>query len=317
MSRVHAVRHEAGVLPVPRLLAGLLLCGALLPAAAAPAHGATAKLDWADPLVVWPGGSLGPHVFPLTVDGAPSGVTATVSVTQPVSTQGIFAGGYPAEDCLGGCSLNNFGSFHDLGIRFDPAAGTPVVASPVIVEVVFSEPVTALRFEISDIDFSIAGNEAGMAQSHRRDQVTITGTDASNAGILPTLSYKTAPPNTFTISGNMATANCTGVEPACSPTDTTAAVPQPTDNPNPDSGSVVVDFGGQLVTKVTITYTEAGNGPNPASRGVAFLANLEIFAAPPGGPPVDVPALDTLGLALFAVLIGLAGAAFLFRQSPA
>lgn len=316
MSHVHC--FSPGVCPtMPRLLAGLLLCGALLPLAAAPAHGATAKLDWADPLVVWPDGSLGPHTFPLTVDGAPTSVTATVSVTQPVSTQGTFAGGYPAEDCLGGCSLNNFGSFHDLGVRFNPDPGTPVVTSPVVIEVSFSAPVTALRFEISDIDFSVAGSEAGMLQDHRRDQVVITGDDFNNAGILPTLSYKTAPPNTFTIAGNMATANCTGVEPSCSPTDTTAAQPQPTNNPNPDSGSVVVDFGAQLVTKVTITYNEAGNGPNPASRGVAFLANLEATPPFPPFPPVDVPALDTLGLALFAVLIAFLGAALLFRQSMA
>lgn len=309
MSHVHLFK-------VPRLLAALL-CGALLPAAAAPAHGATAELDWTDPLVVWPDGSLGPHTFPLTVSGVPSGVTATVSVTQPLSTTGVFAGVYPAEDCLGGCSVNNFGPFHDLGVRFDPAAGTPVVTSPIVIEVSFSTAVSQVRFEISDVDFSVAGFEAGMSQDHRRDQVVITGTDFNNGSITPTLSYKTAPPNTFTIAGNMATANCTGVEPTCSPADTTAAQPQPTDNQNPDSGTVVVDFGGQLVTKVTITYNEAGNGPNPASRGVAFLANLEVFSAPPGGPPIDVPALDTLGLALFALLLAFAGAAFLFRQPVA
>lgn len=301
MSCAIPAHQEAKTLSaMPRFLAGLLLCGALLPWAATPAS--AASLSWADPAVEWPAGSLGPHTFPLT-DG--NGVTATITVSQPSPPVGVFEGGYPAEDCAGECTINNFGSSHDLGIRFDPAKGTPIVTSPVTIEVTFSSPVTQLRFEVSDIDFSVAGIEDNKDQDHRRDQIVVT----SNAGN-PTLSYK-ALPSTFTISGTTATANCTGTEPTCSASDTTAAVPLPGNNQNPDSGTVVADFGALSVTTVTITYNEAGDGPNPAGRGVGFLANLVAAAQ---SPPVAVPALDTMGLALLTVLLALAGAVFLRRR---
>lgn len=258
---------------LPRLLAGLLLCGALLLPAALPAG--AVPLNWADPGVIWPNGSLGPHSFTLS-----NGIIVTITVTQPVGTTGVFTFSTPAEDCPSGCVNGHlFGTLHNLGIVFDPNPGTPPVSSPILVTVSYSAPVTDLTFEISDIDFS----QAGAGQDHRLDQVSIT----SNVGN-PTLTFKTAAPRTFSIAGNTATANCTGVQPTCSPSDTTAAVPVAGNNPNPDSGTVIVDFSALApVSTVTITYTEAGNGANPSGRGVGFLANQNLTPVELMGFSVD------------------------------
>jgi hypothetical protein len=241
------------------LLTGLLLCAVLLLPAAAPAS--ACSLDWADAGVVWTSATLGPHVFPMTGGGCPAGLTVTITVTQGGTAGSFTSGGSgdvsPKEDCpTPTCSSNFFGSAHDLGVVFDP---TTSGASPIVVTATFSAPITTLVFEISDIDFSIAG--AG--QDHRRDQVVVT----SNAGN-PTLSFKTAAPRTFSIAGNTATANCTvSPEPTCNPATDTTTAPS-------DTGTVVVDFGALSVTTVTITYNEAGNGANPAGRGIGLLANL-------------------------------------------
>lgn len=174
------------------------------------------------------------------------------------------------EDCHTGadCPVNNFGDSQDLAIVFDPAAGGP---SPVTVTATFSSPFPNLKFEISDIDFSESGSTPGQ---HRLDRVKITSPDAGDPmSITP---KNDVGPYTFVtpIIGNTVTAKCTGTQPACSPSDTTAAVPAEGNNPNPDSGTVIVKFGATPVSAVTITYTEAGNGTDPTGRGIAVLANL-------------------------------------------
>lgn len=242
-------RHEADAhSAVPRLLAGLLLCCGLLLAGAAPADAAT--LDWADPAVVWPNGSLGPHTYTLS-----NGVMITITVA--ATAGGAFENSTPAEDCPSGCATNFFGTAHDLGVVFNPTAGG---ASTVNITLSLSTPVTDLIFEISDIDFSV-----GPVGGHRRDQVVVT----SNAGN-PALSFKTVGTHTFSIAGNTATANCTvNPEPTCNAaTDTTGV--------DSDSGTVVVDFTGLSVSTVTIAYNEAGNGTNPSGRGIGLLANLSL-----------------------------------------
>jgi hypothetical protein len=154
-----------------------------------------------------------------------------------------------------------------LAIVFDPAAGGP---SPVTITATFSSPFPNLKFEISDIDFSESGSTPGQ---HRLDRVMVTSPDAGDP---MSITPKTEGPYTFVtpIIGNTVTAKCTGTQPACSPSDTTAAVPLPTNNPDPDSGTVVVDFGALSVSTVIITYTEAGNGSDPTGRGIAVLAHL-------------------------------------------
>ncbi|HEX6900178.1 MAG TPA: hypothetical protein VF789_10710 [Thermoanaerobaculia bacterium] len=251
MRDVTPSRHETGARSAAsRLLAALLLCGGLLLTGAAPAGAAT--LNWADPAVVWPNGSLGPHTFTLS-----NGVMVTITVA--ATAGGSFTFSSPAEDCASGCvnSPQLFGSAHNLGVVFDPTAGG---ASTVNVTLSFSTPVTDLMFEISDIDFSV-----GAAGTHRRDQVVIT----SNAGN-PALSFKTVGTHTFSIAGNTATANCTvSPEPNCNPATDTTAAPS-------DAGTVVVDFTGLSVSTVTIAYNEAGSGTNPSGRGIGLLANLSL-----------------------------------------
>jgi hypothetical protein len=236
---------------MPRLLTGLLLCGALLPAFAAPAG--ACGLNWADPAVVWPNGSVGPHTFPLTGGGCPGGAMVTITIT-PTPASGSFVLGTPAEDCASGCLTNLFGLSHDLGLDFDPAANKGT--SPITITAVFSSPLTNVVFEISDIDF---GGPSG-ASTARLDQVVVD----SNAG-QPSLSFKTVGSHTFSISGNTATAICTGTFPNCSD----AQADQTT-----DAGTVVVNFGALSVTTVTITYNEAGTNTDPAGRGIGILANL-------------------------------------------
>ena len=236
---------------MPRLLTGLLLCGALLPAVAAPAS--ACGLNWADPAVVWTDGTLGPHTFPLTGGGCPGGAMVTITVA-PTPSSGSFLLSTPGEDCASGCTNNLFGLSHDLGLDFDPAANKG--ASPITITATFSSPLTNVVFEISDIDF---GGPSG-ASTARLDQVVVN----SNAGA-PTLSFKTVGTHTFSISGNTATADCTGSFPTCS--DAQA-------DQTSDIGTVVVNFGALSVTTVTITYNEAGNNTDPAGRGIGILANL-------------------------------------------
>lgn len=226
-------------------LAGLFLACALVLAAARPAAAASAVLDW--DTVNWPPGSL---VSSYTLG---NGITVTINIS--TSAAGSFTNGTPQEDCST-CSINFLGLSHDLGIIFDPSGPG---ASPVITTVTFSAPVTQLKFEISDIDFSIGG--AG--QDYRLDQVVIT----SDAGD-PVLTPKTGGSHTFTISGNTATANCSNPGPPnCNPTvDTT--------DQTSDSGTIVIDFGAKAVSTMTITYNETSGQPNPAGRGVGILGNL-------------------------------------------
>lgn len=261
---------------IPLYLAGLLLGGALLPAPLA-ATSPEILLKWGDPGVAWPDGSLGSQTFLMS-----NGVQATITVAKGSGTAGGFsntnqpAGSTtisPLEDCgsPGNCDSNAFGSAHDLAVAFDPApsAAFPAgqVTSPIIITMTFTDAVTHtptaltnLKFEISDIDFSIGGSDSG--QSHRRDEIVVT-----SDGEDPTLSFKTPGPHTFSISDNKATANCTGVEPTCSTADDTTVAPS-------DSGTVVVDFSGKSVKAVTITYNEAGTGNNPAFRGVGVFGEL-------------------------------------------
>lgn len=263
--------HTCALVTLPRLLKGLFLCAAILLPAASPAN--ACGLDWADVAVVWPAGSLGPHTFPMTTFGGapcPAGLTVTISVTKPGTTSGTFGAPYPAEDCAG-CSTNEFGSSHDLGVIFDPNGRG---LSPVVVTATFSAPFPNLRFEVSDIDFSNIGVSPNDGAFHRMDEIVITS-DVGN----PTLSYKTAGPNTFSINpagSNKATANCSGPGwPACNPAaDTTSATEGPAP---PEAGTVVADFGALAPTTVTITYNEASpdeEGRNPIGRGVGLLANL-------------------------------------------
>lgn len=257
-------------------MAGLFLCGALLPGAL-PAS-AEVLLKWDDPGVAWPDGSQGSQTFTLS-----NGVLATITVVKATGTGGAFSASNqpagsttvsPLEDCgsPAGCDSNAFGSAHDLAVVFNPAptvANPPgQVVSPILVTMSFSDSVTLLptairnvKFEISDIDFSVAGSDPG--SSHRRDQIVVTS-DAGN----PTLAFKTAGSHTFSIAGNTATANCTvNPEPVCNPATDTTVAPS-------DSGTAVVDFGAAAVTKVTVTYNEAGNGSDPAFRGIGVFGEL-------------------------------------------
>jgi hypothetical protein len=126
----------------------------------------------------------------------------------------------------------------------------------------FSAPFPGLKFEITDVDFG--GAPGTDPTGHRLDRVTVT----SNVGN-PTLTAKIAPPNTFTIAGNVATAICTGSEATnCTPAGDTA-------DPNTDKGTVLVDFSAlPPVTTVNVHYTEVGNQPDPAARGIGVFGNL-------------------------------------------
>ncbi|HEV7669343.1 MAG TPA: hypothetical protein VGS22_12530 [Thermoanaerobaculia bacterium] len=247
-----------------RLLAGLFLCVALLSATPASAAG----LDWNR--AAWtPNGTLGPKTFVLS-----NGISVTITVIQPAGTTGIFSNGTPSEDCMtstpaGQCPNNNFGTGHDLGIEFNPAAGTPPVTSPILVQMDFSPAITALNFDISDIDYSIGST---LHVDFRRDQVVLSSMPAAT----PALTFKNPMLATHTFSINnatsTATANCNApANPAVE--DCNSALD--TANPNTDTGTLNVDYPfPQALTRVTITYNEAGSGSNPASRGIGVLANL-------------------------------------------
>ncbi|MCP4589945.1 MAG: hypothetical protein GY842_04320 [bacterium] len=115
-----------------------------------------------------------------------------------------------------------------------------------IITLAFSESVTDVAFEISDIDWSAAGG----GQNSRLDQVVITSDTASPL----TLGYKTGTP-TFTIAGNTATA----INLSSSSAD--------------EDGTVQVSFT-SAVNTVTVTYNEASGNSNPAGRGIGLFFML-------------------------------------------
>lgn len=237
---------------IPLFLTGLLFCGALLLQAATPAG--AVPLNWAD--VVWMDGAM-TNAYTLS-----NGVEITITVARAPGTTGSFEFFSPREDCSGECTVPRlFGTTHNLAVVFNPNTAS---TTPILITLTFSEPVNDLSFEISDIDYSGPGTSG---ETHRMDRVRITSLDGT-----PTLSFKRPdlPIHTFTIDEKTATATakCTGGQPNCHADDTAQA--------GSEAGTVIVDFGAQFVSEVTITYTEAGNGVNPSFRGIGLFGNTEL-----------------------------------------
>ncbi|MEM6796091.1 MAG: hypothetical protein AAF725_19105 [Acidobacteriota bacterium] len=143
-----------------------------------------------------------------------------------------------------GFTADIFGDSVDLGLIFNPASAQG--ASPIEILVTFSEPVSDLEFEISDLDWSAAG--AG--EDARIDQVEITSPDAP-----PQLEAVSTLPS-FDISMSTATAR-DGVNVS----------------PGSDEGTLRVFFNDE-VSSVLITYSEASGNDNPSSRGIGLIASL-------------------------------------------
>lgn len=134
----------------------------------------------------------------------------------------------------------------------------------------FSAPVTHVAFEIGDIDKPSATSDQHI------DEVVITGSDGT-VSHLPTITRYTAiDPNFLVISGNTANANAAsglGGNSASSASD--------------QKGTVVVNFGSNILTTVTVRYKNAaGASANPSAQGIA-IGNLSFQK------PIPVPVTFT------------------------
>ncbi|HEV7784182.1 MAG TPA: IPTL-CTERM sorting domain-containing protein, partial [Thermoanaerobaculia bacterium] len=80
-----------------------------------------------------------------------------------------------------------------------------------------------------------------------------------------------------------------------------------------------VAAGTTLTNQGTIAYDADGNGTNEATAmtddpATAGTANPTVFQVGPIVEPPPIPTLDTLGLALLALLLAIGGAALLQRR---
>lgn len=200
---------------------------------------AQSVLDWSDPSVVWNPGEM-ENTFVLD-----NGVEITITVSSDAAgTFEAFDVTSPYED---GPSPPNpedfFGTGHDLGILFDPAEDQGL--SPVIITAEFSESVTDLAFEISDIDFNMA----------RIDQVVITCDGVAPSSLTP----KTMSPSFDIDDMDLMTVTSDGETSVLS---------------GSDDGTLIVECDPTGVTTVVITYNEFSGVNDPNGRGIGLFFML-------------------------------------------
>ncbi|MCG8808476.1 hypothetical protein G1K70_10000, partial [Tenacibaculum finnmarkense] len=150
-------------------------------------------------------------------------------------------------DASGGTALNlsatgtgTLGTLDDLGIFFDPADNQG--ASPVKIQIDFTEKMYNLNFKITDIDAGGSGL--------RIDKVTITS-DVGN----PILTKVSETSSSFTVANNQATA--------------IRYVTSDKDN----KGTILVQVP-DGAKSITIIYEEVGTVSNPGVRGIGILGDL-------------------------------------------
>lgn len=230
------------------LLMGLALAFLTVPLTA------QAVLDWSDPRVVWNDGDL-TNTYAMA-----NGVEVTITVSVDRDTNGEFKLGdlmtpYEDDPALDDdpddpddLDRFHFGTGHDLGVIFDPAPSQG--QSPVTITAEFSEPVSDVAFEISDIDYSRDGNSG----PRRIDQVVVT------CDGLPAFLEAKAEMPSFEVVGNQAT-----------------SVGQTSVDPGSDQGTVLVDCGGDKISLVEVIYNEMSPDSDPPARGIGlFYALAEV-----------------------------------------
>ncbi|MCD8443810.1 beta strand repeat-containing protein, partial [Tenacibaculum finnmarkense] len=151
-------------------------------------------------------------------------------------------------DAFGGTALNlsatgtgTFGTLDDLAVLFDPAANQG--ASPVKIQIDFTEKMYNLNFKITDIDAGGFG--------FRIDKITITS-DVGN----PILTKVSETSSSFTVANNQATA----IRYATSDKD--------------NKGTILVQVP-DGAKSITIIYEEVGTVSDPGVRGIGILGDLK------------------------------------------
>ncbi|MBE7671632.1 hypothetical protein F7649_10965, partial [Tenacibaculum piscium] len=151
-------------------------------------------------------------------------------------------------DAFGGTALNlsatgtgTFGTLDDLAVLFDPAANQG--ASPVKIQIDFTEKMYNLNFKITDIDAGGFG--------FRMDKITITS-DVGN----PILTKVSETSSSFTVANNQATA--------------IRYVTSDKDN----KGTILVQVP-DGAKSITIIYEEVGTASDPGVRGIGILGDLK------------------------------------------
>ncbi|MCD8399585.1 thrombospondin type 3 repeat-containing protein, partial [Tenacibaculum finnmarkense] len=151
-------------------------------------------------------------------------------------------------DAFGGTALNlsatgtgTFGTLDDLAVLFDPAANQG--ASPVKIQIDFTEKMYNLNFKITDIDAGGFG--------FRMDKITITS-DVGN----PILTKVSETSSSFTVANNQATA----IRYATSDKD--------------NKGTILVQVP-DGAKSITIIYEEVGTVSDPGVRGIGILGDLK------------------------------------------
>ena len=212
--------------------------------------------------VTWNDGDTS-NTYTLTSTG---GGGETVDVTIEISgINGTYGVNAPHEDPASGF----YGGVDDLAVVWDPTDANP---STVTVNVYFTDAgtgsagpaatVTDLTFLVTDIDSSQTSEP-----SDRMDQVTVTATNGG-AGVSGTFTALDANP-TFTIAGNVATANTFH------------------DASNNDQrGTLQVSYAAG-VDSVTLLYDEGDNSLSPGERAIGILGAFG-FTCEPTGPDLYV-----------------------------
>lgn len=217
----------------------------------------TASLNWNQ--IVWNDGNLS-NDYDFIVPGAQ---TVNVDFNIHTNASGTFSAygvNTPYEDGPG-ASGHWFNTGLDLGVIFDPASNQG--QSPVYIDVTFSQEVTCLQFDISDIDIS------GI---NRRDRVTITG---NNGSAIPLLTVVSSDP---TVSVSINRADAIGGN--------SGANNDGAADPGTNNGNILVDFGDTPITSMRIVYAEISGQSNPAGRGIGLFGTFEF--CPPTLLPVTL-----------------------------
>lgn len=187
--------------------------------------------------------------IPINDEGDSIAVRAHISTT----AQGSFTAFGVQTPYVDGDEHWYFGKGSDLGLMFDPDPGQG--SSMVEAKLYFERPVSCLSFEISDID----------ASGPRRDSVFVFANAQSTLPSLTPLSTL----NTVVIKNFSAVASGYPAGPSRSGSSLEGQ----------DAGTILVDFGDDVVESVTVRYMEASKTADPGGRGIGLFGNLTLSEA--------------------------------------
>ncbi len=204
------------------------------------------SFSWMDNF--WDNGDL-ENIYRIPLEGMPDSIEVQMEIRS--QAPGTFDDGGMMTPYLDGGGTGEFGSSLDLGVIFNPVSvGNMNALEPVVATLTFSEAVTCVEFEISDID-GVSGNA---------DSIIVFANDST---VFPMIGIVSADPTVGASSPSAwALKGMSGPN-----LDGTSAAGQ-------DAGTVQISFGGTLINSITIKYFDISGDNDPQGRGLGLWGNL-------------------------------------------